>query len=90
MRARCARSDAGSPLLPFAHGAGHPLRRAVPSLFDSYHCSRYNTNTGVLTTGDVPRSFRGGSRMVERGAGVDHAMEGRSRLPGRSASWPSR
>ena len=20
------------------------------TLFDSYHCSRYNTNTGVLTT----------------------------------------
>jgi uracil-DNA glycosylase family 4 len=33
---------------PFGHGAVHtigPLR-----LFDSYHCSRYNTNTGVLTT----------------------------------------
>jgi uracil-DNA glycosylase len=32
---------------PFAHGAVHhagPLR-----LYDSYHCSRYNTNTGVLT-----------------------------------------
>ena len=23
--------------------------RAGVSLFDSYHCSRYNTNTGVLT-----------------------------------------
>ena len=40
----------------FAHGAEHeaaidgrPLR-----LFDSYHCSRYNTNTGVLT----PDMFR--------------------------------
>ncbi|HSC22939.1 MAG TPA: uracil-DNA glycosylase [Casimicrobiaceae bacterium] len=34
----------------FAHGARHPLthRRA---LFDSYHCSRYNTNTGRLTAG---------------------------------------
>ena len=33
---------------PFAHGAVH----AVGSirLYDSYHCSRYNTNTGVLTT----------------------------------------
>lgn len=32
---------------PFGHGAVHqagPLR-----LYDSYHCSRYNTNTGVLT-----------------------------------------
>ena len=33
---------------PFAHGARHPLNPAI-ILFDSYHCSRYNTNTGVLT-----------------------------------------
>ena len=33
---------------PFAHGARHPVTLGV-SLFDSYHCSRYNTNTGVLT-----------------------------------------
>jgi uracil-DNA glycosylase family 4 len=33
---------------PFAHGARHPIAPAI-SLFDSYHCSRYNTNTGVLT-----------------------------------------
>jgi len=33
---------------PFAHGAIH---QAGPiKLYDSYHCSRYNTNTGVLTT----------------------------------------
>ncbi|WP_371346128.1 uracil-DNA glycosylase [Ancylobacter sp. IITR112] len=32
----------------FAHGAVHQLGDLV--LFDSYHCSRYNTNTGVLTT----------------------------------------
>jgi uracil-DNA glycosylase family 4 len=34
---------------PFAHGAEHALT-AGATLFDSYHCSRYNTNTGVLTT----------------------------------------
>ena len=34
---------------PFAHGAEHSLG-AGGRLFDSYHCSRYNTNTGVLTT----------------------------------------
>jgi len=34
---------------PFAHGARHALKPAGPTLFDSYHCSRYNTNTGVLT-----------------------------------------
>ena len=33
----------------FAHGARHALTRAGLCLFDSYHCSRYNTNTGVLT-----------------------------------------
>ena len=33
---------------PFGHGAEHDVGRL--RLFDSYHCSRYNTNTGVLTT----------------------------------------
>ena len=32
---------------PFAHGARHNL--ANFTLFNSYHCSRYNTNTGRLT-----------------------------------------
>ena len=32
---------------PFAHGARYRLGRIV--LVSSYHCSRYNTNTGVLT-----------------------------------------
>jgi uracil-DNA glycosylase len=34
---------------PFAHGARHAMAPTRLSLFDSYHCSRYNTNTGVLT-----------------------------------------
>ena len=33
----------------FGHGAEHRLSNGA-MLFDSYHCSRYNTNTGVLTT----------------------------------------
>lgn len=33
---------------PFSHGAEHKLSSGR-LLFDSYHCSRYNTNTGVLT-----------------------------------------
>jgi uracil-DNA glycosylase family 4 len=35
----------------FAHGARHPLPSPASGvvLFDSYHCSRYNTNTGRLT-----------------------------------------
>ncbi len=37
---------------PFGHGAVHEVTEGVRKLqlFDSYHCSRYNTNTGVLTT----------------------------------------
>ena len=32
---------------PFKHGGKHALGQLT--LFSSYHCSRYNTNTGVLT-----------------------------------------
>jgi uracil-DNA glycosylase len=32
----------------FAHGALHDLGDGL-SLVDSFHCSRYNTNTGRLT-----------------------------------------
>jgi uracil-DNA glycosylase len=38
--------------VPFGHGKTHALDGVT--LFDSYHCSRYNTNTGVLT----PQMFR--------------------------------
>jgi uracil-DNA glycosylase len=38
---------------PFGHGRIHALRDGL-ALHDSYHCSRYNTNTGVLT----PQMFR--------------------------------
>ena len=34
--------------VPFRHGARQEVDGI--SLFSSYHCSRYNTNTGVLTT----------------------------------------
>lgn len=36
---------------PFSHGARHTLEiaGAEVALFDSYHCSRYNMNTRVLT-----------------------------------------
>ena len=37
---------------PFGHGAVH--HAGAFKLYDSYHCSRYNTNTGVLT----PDMFR--------------------------------
>ncbi len=38
---------------PFMHGGKNLL--GTLTLFSSYHCSRYNTNTGVLT----PEMFRG-------------------------------
>jgi len=34
---------------PFAHGVVHAPSGGAPVIVDSYHCSRYNTNTGVLT-----------------------------------------
>ena len=37
---------------PFAHGAVH--QAGATRFYDSYHCSRYNTNTRVLT----PQMFR--------------------------------
>jgi uracil-DNA glycosylase family 4 len=36
-------------LYPFSHGARHELAPGL-ALYDSFHCSRYNTNTGRLTT----------------------------------------
>jgi uracil-DNA glycosylase len=53
LRAMAAKLSA----FPFRHGAEHKLMRpggAPLRLFDSYHCSRYNTNTGLLT----PQMFR--------------------------------
>ncbi|MGE3246333.1 MAG: uracil-DNA glycosylase [Beijerinckiaceae bacterium] len=43
-------------LFPFKHAAQHDVAFETRPLriFDSYHCSRYNTNTGVLT----PDMFR--------------------------------
>ena len=48
---------------PFSHGARHDVTHENRQLavFDSYHCSRYNTNTGVLTEkmfADVFRAVR--------------------------------
>lgn len=44
---------------PFAHNARHDVKPGL-ALFDSYHCSRYNTNTGKLT----PEMFRAVFRDV--------------------------
>jgi len=53
-------SGARRSQFPFAHGRAHVLANVLAkvlaplTLLDSYHCSRYNTNTGVLT----PQMFR--------------------------------
>ena len=44
----------------FAHGARHQLD-GTPPIYDSYHCSRYNTNTGRLTAAMFESVF---SRIV--------------------------
>jgi uracil-DNA glycosylase len=43
-------------LHPFAHGARHDIGGLA--IFDSYHCSRYNTNTGRLTPAMFEAVFR--------------------------------
>jgi len=63
--------EAKGSLYPFGHGAVHKIPAAAGGkpvvLFDSYHCSRYNTNTKRLTPqmfADVfekIRAYRGGS-----------------------------
>ena len=57
---------------PFAHGAAHRLPSGT-MLYDSYHCSRYNTNTGVLT----PKMFVEVFTAVRRRLGA----AGRADLP---------
>jgi uracil-DNA glycosylase family 4 len=49
----------------FGHGARHALKDGRP-LIDSYHCSRYNTNTGVLT----PEMFENAVGAAKRAAGL--------------------
>jgi uracil-DNA glycosylase len=47
-----AAQNAKRSAYPFTHGGAHAL--GAITLFDSYHCSRLNTSTGVLT----PKMFR--------------------------------
>src|SRR5690606_7409474 len=51
-------------LFPFRHGAEHALS-AGGTLYDSYLCSRYNTNTGVLTTAMFEDVVGRAARAVE-------------------------
>ena len=47
----------------FKHGAQHALPGNL-TLFDSYHCSRYNTNTGVLTEAMFLDVFRAATAAI--------------------------
>ena len=48
---------------PFAHGARHDL--GPLAVFDSYHCSRYNTNTGRLTAAMFEAVFAEVRRLLD-------------------------
>lgn len=50
----------------FGHGHTHDLGHIT--LIDSYHCSRYNTNTGRLTTGMFERIFAQAQSHLSRQA----------------------
>jgi uracil-DNA glycosylase family 4 len=50
---------------PFVHGRMHDLTPGL-SLFDSYHCSRYNTNTGRLTEAMFHDVFKAIRACLER------------------------
>ncbi len=52
---------------PFSHGAQHKL--GAITLFDSYHCSRYNTNTGVLTAAMFESVFASVRVLIDQTAG---------------------
>jgi uracil-DNA glycosylase family 4 len=53
---------------PFAHAAEHRLPDGR-TLLDSYHCSRYNTNTGTLTPAMFADVFRRARELVDGGSG---------------------
>ncbi|MDE2578960.1 MAG: uracil-DNA glycosylase [Hyphomicrobiales bacterium] len=59
---------------PFGHGLEHDLGDV--RLLDSYHCSRYNTNTGVLT----PAMFRAVFKQARAILDTERADD-RHRLP---------
>jgi uracil-DNA glycosylase family 4 len=62
---------------PFAHGARHALKAGGPMLFDSYHCSRYNTNTGVLTNAMFRDIFAAIRAELDRAEGAPSDCPGK-------------
>ncbi|HMQ93782.1 MAG TPA: uracil-DNA glycosylase [Amaricoccus sp.] len=56
---------------PFAHGARHDI--GALAIFDSYHCSRYNTNTGRLTAAMFEAVFADLRRHLDAREAVSRA-----------------
>jgi uracil-DNA glycosylase family 4 len=50
----------------FAHGAAHALPSLAARLFDSYHCSRYNTNTRRLSAAQFEAVIRAIANVLRR------------------------
>lgn len=57
---------------PFSHGAEHALEQGM-RLFDSYHCSRYNTQTRRLTPEMFRAVFSAIARFLQRPIACGHA-----------------
>jgi uracil-DNA glycosylase len=58
--------EARRSTFPFSHGAMHTLPNGL-LLADSYHCSRYNTNTGKLTPAMFEAVFAVIRERLDRG-----------------------
>jgi uracil-DNA glycosylase family 4 len=68
---------------PFAHRARHALTSHLV-LFDSYHCSRYNTNTGKLTA-EMFQAVFADIRALLPAAQPDRKMQNKRRVDPRPA-----
>lgn len=60
---------------PFSHGAEHRVALGL-SLFDSYHCSRYNTNTGRLTAAMFEQVFSAVRDRLSTGRRISESGDG--------------
>ncbi|MDO9363098.1 MAG: uracil-DNA glycosylase, partial [Sphingopyxis sp.] len=61
---------------PFGHGAVHKLADGR-HLVDSYHCSRYNTNTGRLTAEMFADVFRSAIALKDQTSGPNSSTSPR-------------
>ena len=53
---------------PFGHGTSHDIGKL--RIFVSYHCSRYNTNTGVLTPKMFQDVFAAARAFLDAGGAI--------------------